>query len=124
VEAIVRYLIGRLGIFFVAPETRMQHLEQPDQQAGCTGTRESTPERQNTMLSLQIHAEEPLHEATELQTAALERERLVQSGFTAEEIVALLWLRQWYQMGGSDRYQLVCRWEFLRLLIMHGKLEV
>ena len=58
------------------------------------------------------------------QREAQQEQRLVQSGFTAEEIVALLWLRQWYQMGDSDRYQLVCCWEFLRLLIMHGKLEV
>jgi hypothetical protein len=37
-HAIVRYLIGRLGIFFVAPETSMQHLEQPDQGTDGAGS--------------------------------------------------------------------------------------
>ena len=32
-----------------------------------------------------------------------EKDELVASGFTTEEIVSLLWLRQWYQTEGSDR---------------------
>ena len=75
-------------------------------------------------MNLWIHNEEQLNMGTYLQVVALEQERLVQSGFTTEEIVALLWLRQWYQTGGSDRYQLVRRWEFLKLLVRNGKLEV
>jgi hypothetical protein len=47
-----------------------------------------------------------------------------QSGFSAEEIVAFLWLRQWYQTGGSDRVQMVRHLEFLRLLVLNGKLEL
>src|SRR2546430_3161758 len=31
-----------------------------------------------------------------------DRERLAGCGFTVEERAALLWLRHWYQMGGSD----------------------
>ena len=75
-------------------------------------------------MNPQIHVEEQLHMGTHLQAVSLEQERLVQSGFTAEEIVSLLWLRQWYQTGGSDRHQLVRRWEFLKLLVGNGKLEV
>jgi hypothetical protein len=52
------------------------------------------------------------------------RDRLVQCGCTTEEIVALLWLRHWYQSGGSDRMEIVRRWEFLKWLLMTGKLEV
>jgi len=71
----------------------------------------------------QMHAEEHLHMTTHLEGVALERERLVQSGFNAEEIVALLWLRQWYHMGGSDRFELVRRWELLRLRVKNGTLK-
>jgi len=49
---------------------------------------------------------------------------LTQCGLSAEEIVSLIWLRQWYQAGGSDRVQIVRRWEFLKFLVLHGKLEV
>ena len=76
------------------------------------------------VMNLWIHDEEQLNMETHLQAVALEQEKLVRSGFTAEEIVALLWLRQWYQAGGSDRHQLVRRWEFLKLLVRNGKLEV
>jgi hypothetical protein len=118
-HGMVRYLLGYLGIFFMAPVTRAPHLEQPDQQTDSN----CTPESKDTLLHPQIHPEEQPNMITHLQTAALERERLVQSGFSAEEIVALLWLRQWYHMGGSDRFELVRRWEFLRLLVKNGTLE-
>ena len=117
---IVRYLIGCLGTFFVAPGTGMQHLEQ----AVCNSTRESVPYTKDTLTNPQIYVEEELNMGTHLQAVSLEQERLVQSGFTAEEIVSLLWLRQWYQTGGSDRHQLVRCWEFLKLLVRDGKLEV
>ena len=61
--------------------------------------------------------------APSLETDALEWDQLAECGFTAEEIVALLWLRHWYQSGGSDRMQLVRHWEFLKLLVMTGRLE-
>ena len=117
---IVRYLIGCLGTFFVAPGAGTQHLEQ----SVYNGTRDSVPYTKDTLMNPQIHVEEQLNMGTHLQAAFLEQERLVQSGFTAEEIVSLLWLRQWYQTGGSDRHQLVRRWEFLKLLVRNGKLEV
>ena len=41
-----------------------------------------------------------------------------------EEIAALLWLRQWYQTGGSDRTSIVRHLEFLRMLVKSGELEL
>lgn len=69
-------------------------------------------------------------EAKEQRTMTIETEPktpeevLVQQGFTADEIAALLWLEQWYQKGGSDRVQLVRSLEFLKLLVRTGELEV
>ena len=60
---------------------------------------------------------------THTDTVDAEKERLAQCGFTSEEIVSLHWLRQWYQSGGSDRVPLVRHWEFLKLLVLQGKLE-
>jgi len=71
-----------------------------------------------------ILASEQFAIAPSLETDAPERDRLAECGFTAEEIVALLWIRHWYQSGGSDRMQLVRHWEFLKLLVMSGRLEV
>ena len=45
-------------------------------------------------------------------------------GFDPHEIASLLWLRQWYQNGGSDRATLVRHLEFLRLLVQIGELEL
>ena len=53
-----------------------------------------------------------------------EQELLAQWGFTAQEIASLLWLRQWYQSGGSDRALVVRYLEFLRLLVRSGELEL
>ena len=53
----------------------------------------------------------------------LEKDKRAECGFTAEESAALLWLRAWYQSGGSDRMQLVRHWEFLKWLVMSGRLE-
>ena len=45
-------------------------------------------------------------------------------GFDQYEISSLLWLRQWYQNGGSDRANIVRHLEFLRLLVQSGELEL
>ena len=45
-------------------------------------------------------------------------------GFDPHEIASLLWLRQWYQNGGSDRATLVRHLEFLRLLVQSGELDL
>ncbi len=58
------------------------------------------------------------------EVALTEQELLGQWGFTPEEIASLLWLRQWYQTGGSDRALLIRHLEFLRLLVRTGELEV
>ncbi len=71
------------------------------------------------------HCAKELREmATNTETTDTELERLAACGFISEEIVALLWLRQWYQTGGSDRIALVRYWEFLKFLVRNGKLDV
>jgi hypothetical protein len=45
------------------------------------------------MMSTDIQAEEQLEMGTQLQAAVTETNLLAQGGFRAEEIVALLWLR-------------------------------
>ena len=55
---------------------------------------------------------------------AAEKDLLALWGFSAEEIASLLWLRQWYQTGGSDRAVIIRYLEFLRLLVRSGELEV
>ncbi len=59
-----------------------------------------------------------------VEPAQTEQELLAQWGFTAEESASLLWLRQWYQTGGSDRAAVVRYLEFLRLLVRSGELEL
>ena len=51
-------------------------------------------------------------------------DELAQYSVSAEEIAALFWLRGWYQSGGSDRAELMHRWEFLKWLVVTGKLAV
>jgi hypothetical protein len=58
------------------------------------------------------------------QAQPTEQELLAQWGFPAQEIACLLWLRQWYQTGGSDRALMVRHLEFLRLLVRSGELEL
>jgi hypothetical protein len=70
------------------------------------------------------HVEEHLEMDSIVQTIETETDLLAQCGFSPEEIAALLWLRQWYQTGGSDRVQIVRHLEFLKLLVLHGKMEL
>jgi len=72
-------------------------------------------------MNPQIQSEKAF-ETTEIVTT--DAETLKQSGFTSEEIVSLLWLRQWYENGGSDRVEVVRHLEFLKLLVMSGKIEL
>jgi hypothetical protein len=71
-----------------------------------------------------IETNEQRHLAAQLEPHVTDLERLAQRGFTTEESVSLLWLKQWYQTGGSDRMVLVRRWEFLKRLVVSGKLDV
>jgi len=71
-----------------------------------------------------IQAEEQHAMTPSLETNIPERNRLAECGFTAEDSTALLWLQHWYQTSGSDRMQFVRNWEFLKLLVKTGRLEV
>jgi hypothetical protein len=68
---------------------------------------------------------QPLERITQLDdTTTLEAEALIENGFNEDEIVSLLWLRQWYQQGGSDRVEIVRRLEFLKLLVLQGRITL
>jgi hypothetical protein len=75
------------------------------------------------MMNPQTSPLEHLEMQTNVEAAPTEMETLVQTGFTSEEIASLLWLRQWYQNGGSDRVEVIRHLEFLKLLVVNGKLE-
>jgi hypothetical protein len=75
-------------------------------------------------MNRHIDGEERLEMDATLQMAGAERDMLVRCGFSREEIEALVFLRQWYQTGGSDRVQIVRHLEFLKLLVLHGKLAL
>ena len=75
-------------------------------------------------MNPQIQSEKPMEMVNTVETATTEQDTLVSSGFSSDEIVALLWLRQWYQNGGSDRVEIVRHLEFLKLLVTSGKMEL
>jgi hypothetical protein len=66
----------------------------------------------------------PLEWVSDVEQSTTEQTVLTQGGFTSDEIMSLLWLRQWYQNGGSDRVEIVRRLEFLKLLVVNGKIEL
>ena len=71
-------------------------------------------------MQTETHAER----STYSDIAVNETDLLAGWGFNPQEIASLLWLRQWYQTGGSDRATMVRHLEFLRLLVQSGELEV
>jgi hypothetical protein len=71
-----------------------------------------------------MHAQELLATTPCSEANVAEMDLLAQWSFTAEEIISLLWLRQWYQTGGSDRATIVRYLEFLRFLVRSGELEL
>ena len=75
-------------------------------------------------MNPQMYTQEDLVQATQSETVPSELELLVQWGFSSEESTSLLWLRQWYQNGGSDRAAIVRYLEFLKLLVRSGELEL
>ena len=75
-------------------------------------------------MNTHVDVEEHLEIDSLLQTAETETDILARCGFSSEEIIDLLWLRQWYQTGGSDRVQIMRHLEFLKLLMLQGKLEL
>ncbi len=74
-------------------------------------------------MNPQIQSEKELDMVNNTEITTSETDVLTQNGFTSEEIVSLLWLRQWYQNGGSDRIEVVRHLEFLKLMVMNGKIE-
>lgn len=74
-------------------------------------------------MNPQTHSEEEITIVPGAESAIPETEALAQCGFTPDEIVSVLWLRQWYENGGSDRIEIVRRLEFIKRLVLSGKLE-
>ena len=74
-------------------------------------------------MNPQIQSEKEFDIVNNADIAITETDTLTANGFTSEEIVSLLYLRQWYQTGGSDRVEVVRRLEFLKLMVMNGKIE-
>ncbi len=74
-------------------------------------------------MNPQIQSEKELDIVNNPEIVATETDELVKSGFTQDEIVSLFYLRQWYQTGGSDRVEVLRHLEFLKLMVMSGKIE-
>ena len=75
-------------------------------------------------MNPQIQSEKELAITNNTDITITEVGALTENGFTSEEIVSLLYLRQWYQTGGSDRVEVVRRLEFLKLLIVSGRMQL
>ena len=75
-------------------------------------------------MNPQMHMEAQLETSTYAELTLNETDMLAGWGFDPHEIASLLWLRRWYQTGGSDRANMVRHLEFLRLLVQSGELEV
>ena len=80
--------------------------------------------RTHEKMNSSVHAQELLGTTACSEPEVAEMDLLAQWGFTAEEIISLLWLRQCYQTGGSDRASIVRYLEFLRLLVRSGEIEL
>jgi hypothetical protein len=76
------------------------------------------------MMNPQIDSEKTVEMLSNVETVTTELDALTEAGFSAEEILSLQWLRQWYQSGGSDRVEIIRRLEFLKLLVLNGKIEL
>lgn len=74
-------------------------------------------------MNQHITLNEDRESTTFVETATIDIDTLNQCGYSADEIVSLLWLRQRYQNGGSDRVAVVRHLEFLKHLVMSGRLE-
>jgi hypothetical protein len=73
-------------------------------------------------MQQQIHFSE--EQLRDVMTTTSDVDVLVQEGFTPDEIMSVLWLRQWYQNGGSDRTEIIRHLEFIKLLVLNGKMEI
>ena len=75
-------------------------------------------------MNPQIQSEKELDITNNTDITITETDELLQSGFTSDEVVSLIWLRNWYQTGGSDRIEVVRYLEFLKLLVVSGRMEL
>jgi len=67
---------------------------------------------------------QPLEMLSNVDNTVSDTDVLTQFGFSQDEIISVLWLRQWYQHGGSDRVEVLRHLEFLKLLVVNGKIEL
>lgn len=81
-------------------------------------------QRKDKPMNPQMQTEAQPERSTSSDITLSETDLLAGWGFDPHEIASLLWLRQWYQTGGSDRANLVRHLEFLRLLVHSGDLEL
>ncbi len=75
-------------------------------------------------MNPQIQSEKELDITNNTDITITETDKLLQSGFTSDEVVSLIWLRNWYETGGSDRIEVVRYLEFLKLLVVSGRMEL
>jgi hypothetical protein len=66
---------------------------------------------------------QPLEIVTDTEHTETEIDMLLEVGFSEDEIISLRWLQQWYQHGGSDRMEVLRHLEFLKLLVVNGRLD-
>src|SRR2546423_15537094 len=71
------------------------------------GGKKESDRKERENMNHQIQAEEERALAMRVETDAAERDQLAQCGLSTEEIVAFLWLRRWYQTGGSERLEVL-----------------
>jgi hypothetical protein len=76
------------------------------------------------IMNPQIQSEKELDITNNTDITITETDALLQNGFTSDEIVSLIWLRNWYQTGGSDRIEVMRYLEFLKLLVVSGRMEL
>ena len=75
-------------------------------------------------MNPQIQSEKELDITNNTDITITETDALLENGFTSDEVVSLIWLRNWYQTGGSDRIEVVRHLEFLKLLVVSGRMEL
>ena len=75
-------------------------------------------------MNPQIQSEKELDITNNTDITLTETDALLENGFTSDEVVSLIWLRNWYQTGGSDRVEVMRYLEFLKLLVVSGRMEL
>jgi len=113
-------------------EVALQHLPAPYREhfLRSPSGRIETPfsqglsNRKDMKMSTHIDAKKQDEMTAHTESIEFNGKELANYGFTSAEVASLIWLQKWYQSGGSDRMVLVRHWEFLRLLVLNGKLDM